>query len=63
MGGRQTDSFSFNSNKLGGGFQTKALDDLKELEGEKKEDGPIDLAGLQSRRVGFAAQGLGLSGW
>lgn len=42
------------------GKEKVGLADLVELDDVKKDEGPLDLAGLHNRRVGYASKGLGI---
>ena len=60
--GKQTDDKSY-GNALGSFGKTADLTDLSELKSVDRKDDGLDLAGLQSTRVSYAAEGLGLSNY
>lgn len=42
--------------------EVQAANDEEVVEEEEEEEGPLDLADLQNKRLGYAAEGLGLEG-
>lgn len=40
----------------------EVADEVAEVKAEAEEDAPLDLADLQNKRLGYAAEGLGLEG-